>query len=371
MQPLFGINVIEASSYVSGPTAALNLADLGAKVLKIEPPTGDPMRHFGVCFEGMSYSFAACNVGKTSATLDLKRSQDQRQFHQLLSDADVLITNWRPSVAGSLGLSAKSIASMYPRLVWARISGYGQSGPLADRPAFDGIVQARTGIALARERDAELVPGYLADKVTGVFAAESIIAALYQRSVTNVGAVVDVAMLDAMAYFNGPDLFAGGIREEGFEPDVMRHISAARPLATKDGWILVSPVSGRQLKGLLVAVGHPEWVAELRTLGDALTILNELNRLIAPVLLERTSAEWEEIFRDADVPASAVFSIQQHFEDVQVEHNRLYRHLDDPHLGPIRRLRFPVLFNESPVTTDDLAVPPLEPVAGAFDQGTV
>jgi crotonobetainyl-CoA:carnitine CoA-transferase CaiB-like acyl-CoA transferase len=328
------------------------------------------MRHFGVCFEGMSYSFAACNVGKTSATLDLKRSEDQHKFHQLLSGADVLITNWRPQVAENLGLDTKSIAATYPRLVWARISGYGQSGPLADRPAFDGIVQARTGIALARERDAELVPGYLADKVTGVFAAEAVLAALYQRNITNEGAVVDVAMLDAMAYFSGPDLFAGGIREEAFEPDVMRHISAARPLATKDGWILVSPVSGRQMKALLVAVGHPEWVASLRQLGEAFAILNELNRLIAPVLLERTSAQWEEIFRDADVPASAVLSIRQHFEDLQVVHNRLYRHLDDPHLGPIRRLRFPVLFNEAPVTTDELAVPSLQEVAGSsYNQG--
>jgi crotonobetainyl-CoA:carnitine CoA-transferase CaiB-like acyl-CoA transferase len=295
MRPLADIRVIEASSYVSGPTAALNLADLGAHVLKVEPPRGDPMRNFGVRYEGMSFSFAACNAGKASVTLDLKSAADQQHFRELLTSADVLITNWRPHVAASLGLDGPNVAKTYPRLIWARISGYGQDGPFADRPAFDSIIQARTGVALARELDAALVPGYLADKATGVLTAQAVLAAIHQRHVTKKGAVVDVAMLDAMAYFNVPDIFAGGIVAGSYSRDVMRHIGAPRPLATKDGWIVVSPVSGRQLKALMIAVGHPEWAELLRGFDDAPALIAEMNRLLDTVLGERSSQEWEVV----------------------------------------------------------------------------
>ncbi|HEY5266216.1 MAG TPA: CoA transferase [Acidimicrobiales bacterium] len=358
MRPLSDVNVIEASSYVSGPIASLNLADLGANVLKVEPPRGDPMRNFGVRHEGISLSFAACNVGKDSVTLDLKNLDDQKHFHELLASTDVLITNWRPQVAEGLGLNGRNVTEMYPRLIWVRISGFGQDGPLADRPAFDSIIQARTGVALAREGDASLVPGYLADKATGILAAQAVLAALHQRHVTKNAAVLDVAMLDAMAYFNGPDIFAGGIRTGEYVPDVMRHIGSPRPIATKDGWIVLSPVSGSQLKALMVAVGHPEWTDVLRGV-EATELIAEMNRVLDTVLFERTSLEWEEIFTNADVPASALLTVEQHFEDAQVIHNRLYDELDDPILGRIRRLRHPALFNGEPIERDDRAVPEL------------
>jgi len=360
MRPLSDLRVVDATSYVSGPFAALCLADLGARVLKIEPPRGDPMRRFGVLHNDVSFTFAVCNGNKTSRTLNLKLAEDVDRFHEELSEADVLITNWRPGVAEEMGFNVEEVRQMYPLLVWVRISGYGQVGPFANLPAFDAILQARSGIARARDGEAKLAPGYLADKVSGLLAAQAAIAAIHGRDSTKTGAIVDVAMLDAMAYFNGPDLFAGDLMTSQRHPEVMRHIGAARPLATKDGWIIVSPVSGRQLKALLAAVGHPEWSEELRRAGDPTVLIEEMNRLLETTLVERTTSDWEATFSEADVPASAALTLEEHLVDAQVLHNRIYHEVNDPVFGAIRRLRHPALFDSEPVETDDLPIPALE-----------
>jgi crotonobetainyl-CoA:carnitine CoA-transferase CaiB-like acyl-CoA transferase len=370
MRPLEDLRVVDATSFISGPFAALCLADLGARVLKIEPPRGDPMRRFGVLHNGVNFSFAACNVNKVSRTLDLKRPSDVAQFRGILDDSDVLITNWRPGVAEDFGLGLDTIRDSYPKLIWVRISGYGQDGPFAGRPAFDTIIQARSGYAFSREGDAQLATGYLADKVTGILAAQAALAAVHSRETNNIGSIVDVAMLDAMAYFNGPDLFAGGLIKDTIEPAVMRHVCGPRPLPTKDGWIMVSPVSGQQLKSLLVAVDRPEWLDNLRNASDPATLILEMHRLLETVLPNHTTQEWERRMADADVPASAVISLEQHFEDPQVVHNQLYHDLEDPVFGTIRRLRYPALFDESAAETDDLAVPSLESIGESIDQSS-
>jgi crotonobetainyl-CoA:carnitine CoA-transferase CaiB-like acyl-CoA transferase len=160
MRPLDGVKVVEAASYVTGPFAALALADLGATVVKVEPPRGDPMRRFGIRHQGVGLGFAAVNRNKTSVTLDLKTEAGLDGLHELLGTADVFITNWRPAVAARLGLTPDAVRERHPQLVWIRLSGYGQDGPLADFPAFDGIVQARSGIVSQNGEPPRLVPGY-------------------------------------------------------------------------------------------------------------------------------------------------------------------------------------------------------------------
>ena len=361
MRPLDGVKVVEAASYVTGPFAALALADLGASVVKVEPPRGDPMRRFGLRHQGdgVGFAFAAINRNKTSVTLDLKTEAGLDQLHELLAAADVFITNWRPAVAARLGLTAPAVRQRHPRLVWIRLSGYGQDGPLADFPAFDGIVQARSGLVAQNGEPPRLVPGYLVDKVTAMMATQSVLAGLVHRdrSGDGEGAVVDVSMLDSMAYFLGPDLLGDHLVVGAPEPGVARHIAAARPARTQDGWMVVSPVSGAQMKGALVAVGHPEWGEQLRAAATATEMIERFYELIEPVLLTRTTSEWEHAFAAADVPASAVLSYGDHLADPQVASNGTYRVVDDPVLGRVRTLRYPALFDGAPTDTDDLPIP--------------
>jgi crotonobetainyl-CoA:carnitine CoA-transferase CaiB-like acyl-CoA transferase len=363
MRPLEGVRVVEAGSYVLAPFASLQLADLGADVIKIEPPNGgDPFRRFGQRHNGTGLIFANCNRNKRSEFLDLKSDVGAARFRELLASADVLISNWRPAVAERLGFSSDMVRATFPRLIWVRVSGFGQSGPLSDLPAFDSILQARSGYAARAEGPPVLANGYLADKIAGTLAAEAALAALFKRErASTAGAIVDVSMLDAMAYFDSPDLLAGDVIEDHQYPAVLRHLSATRPVKTLDGWMVVSPVSGRQLAATVRATGHGEWVEELRSIEDAATMTKALFSRLDTVLPTKTTIEWERVFAEVDVPASAVLDVAGHLADPQVVHNEMYHVSDDPTLGRIRRARHAALFDGAPVDTDDLAVPELAP----------
>jgi crotonobetainyl-CoA:carnitine CoA-transferase CaiB-like acyl-CoA transferase len=359
MRPLSGVRVIEAAGYVSGPFAGLALADLGADVLKVEPPRGDPHRRFGPQAPDGGVMFRATNRNKRSISLDLTTTDGMAAFARELETADVLISNWRPGVAEKFGLTADFVRSRWPRLVWVRVSGYGQDGPMADLPSFDSIVQARVGISAAMGEPPMLLPFYLADKTAAMFAAQSALAALVQRGVTGEGALVDVAMVDALAYFDVPDRFAAHQRPGEYDARVDRMLGAPRPLPTADSWVVLAPVSGQQIKRALVAAGLEAAMAELKAQPDAVAASQRFFELFGDHLRSRTTAEWLAVFADADVPASAVMGKAEHLADEQVAHQAMYRIADEPGVGPVRRVRHPALFDGAPVDTDDLPSPPL------------
>jgi crotonobetainyl-CoA:carnitine CoA-transferase CaiB-like acyl-CoA transferase len=360
MRPLQGIRVVEAASYISGPFAGLTLADLGAEVVKVEPPRGDPYRRFGPQAADGGVIFRAGNRNKRSVTLDLRTADGLNGLHDLLDGADVFITNWRPGVAESFGLTAEQVGRRWPRLVWVRVSGYGQTGPMAELPAFDSIMQARVGFAASNGDPPALSPTYVADKVTATFAAQSALAALVQRTTTGAGCVVDVSMLDAFAYFHAPDLLAAHQVPGETDDRVSAMLSAPRLLPTSDGWLVLAPVSGQQIKRALVAAGLEHAIDELRGQPDSIAGSRRFFELFGDHLRSRTTAEWTAIFAEADVPASAVKTTAEHVDDEQVVHNRTYRVVADPVLGgEVRRVRHPALFDGEPVETDDLPCPPL------------
>ena len=359
MRPLAGITVVDAGAYVSAPFAALQFADLGAEVIKVEPPSGDPGRKFGARYRGTSYLFAANSRNKRSVVCDLKTPEGLQRFDELLARSDVLFSNWRPGVAEGFGLTAAGVVNRYPALVWVRISGYGQDGPRADYPAFDSVLQAKGGGMAGGGRDPVFARGYTADKVSGTLAAQAALAVLHTRHTTGRGAVVDVSMLDAMAYWNSPDVLGGHAVLDAVEPRVLQLLDAARPVRTKDGWMVVAAVSGQQIKRALATVEHPEWLAQLKAAPSPAEMAETLYRLFDTVLPDRTSSEWEDAFRAHDVPAASVLEPEAHFQDAQVVHNRTYHVVDDPLFGSMRVVRHPALFDGAPVETDDLPIPPL------------
>ena len=344
-RPLEGVTVVEAASFVSGPYAAMMLADLGADVTKVEPPTGDPFRRFGRVEAGTGIQFANTNRNKRSVVLDLKTASGLSGLHDLLSGADVFLTNWRPGVAEQLGLDATKVRALNQRLVWCRVSGFGQDGPLAGAPAFDTVIQARSGIMSMQggAGSPDSVRGYLVDKVTALLVSQTVMAALVERSSTGEGSVVDVSMLDSLAYFMGPDLLAERtiVADGSGRPAVAAQLSAVRCVPTSDGWVLVSPVRAKQLRGMAAAAGHPEWIDELRGEPDPGKRTARIYDLVAGETPSATTAAWIERFSEHDVPAAPVLDLDGHLDDEQVLHNRTYVQYDHPALGRIRQPRHP------------------------------
>jgi len=346
-RPLQGIRVVEACGYISGPWAATMLADLGAEVVKVEPPGGDPYRSYAHRKDGLSAVWINANRGKKGVTIDLKSAEGVAQLLQLLSMADVFIENWRPGVAASLGLDAGTVASANRRLIRLSITGFGETGPLVNEPAFDALIQGRTGVvaSMAVQGNAGPTPFFVADKVTAVFAAQAILAALQGRHTTGTGSHIKLSMLDLMAYFNFPELFY----HRTFVDDTASYRAPSSPvMQTRDGYIVLSPVSGQQLGRTLEVIGHPEWKADFKAIKDPVEMAHQFFLRLQPELRKRGTAEWIAAFKAVDVPVGPVLDADAHLADPQVVHNALYGTLESP-VGPVRAVRYPALFDDQPL----------------------
>ena len=342
--PLSGVRVVEIGNYLSVPFAAMMLSDLGAEVVKVEPPKGDPFRRFGRPKEVMASIFVNTNRGKKSVVLDLKQAKDREQLCALLRDADVVLSNWRPGVAARLGLADDVLADLNPRLIRVYVSGYGSTGPDGDKPSYDSVVQARSGLTWAQGGDGEptLAVGYLVDKMTATMAAQAAVAALYRRSVTGEGDAIEVPMLDVMAYLNFPEIFATRTFVDDEPLDARnRQMMANRPLRARDGWILLSAVSADQIRDAVAAVGHPEWSDEILAATDGPQMTTRLVERIESQTRSLTVAECLARFDAHDVPAGHCVDPDQHLADAQVVHNELYKIVEHPQLGRVRQVRYP------------------------------
>ena len=344
--PLADVRVVDVSSYVTGPFAAMMLGDLGADVVKIEPPGGDPNRRFGHVVDGNGMLFANTNRAKRSIVLDLKVGADLAALESMLASADVLVENWRPGVADRLGLSDRRLAELNPRLIQLSITGYGADGPLGSRGAFDSAVQALSGLAWHNQHGGvpELTRSYLVDKTTATFAVQGVLAALLQRARTGEGLRVDVNMLATAAYFNFPDVFEART--------VVSDTAAVKPEAnpgsltlipTADGHIVVAPSSGSHVRRACDAVGHPEWIGDLKTLRGFEQLAPELMARLASVTVSESTAHWVAAFELHDVPVAPVLDLDGHLEHPQVVHNAIYRTVEHHSLGPMRAPEHPVV----------------------------
>jgi crotonobetainyl-CoA:carnitine CoA-transferase CaiB-like acyl-CoA transferase len=346
--PLDGIRVLEAASFVSGPYVGQMLADLGAEVVKVEaPPLGDPFRRFNRPAGAYSPIFANCNRGKRSIMLDLKDEGQRARLLDLLADADVWVTNWRPGVADRLGLGDDVLADRNPRLIRLYVSGYGERGPRADAPVFDTIVQATSGLtdAAAQGDTPNVWAGFPIDKLTAALAAQSVLAALFARERGGQGERIDVSMLATAAYVNFVELFANRTFVDA-SPAEARNLQATglRALRAKDGWLTIAPVSGAAIRAMCELADHPDWADELRGLSDQTTVAAELFRRLEPELPSRTVDEWVELFGSRDIPAARCLSMDEHLTDEQVQIEEIYRIEDWEGVGRVRTVRYPARF---------------------------
>ncbi len=321
-RPLEGVTVLDLTNVLAGPFAGYQLACLGARVIKVESPEGDLARRLGAepayAQAGMGVSFLAVNAGKESIALDLKHPAAAPVFMALVERADVLLENFRPGVMDRLGFGAGRLTAHNPRLVYCGISGFGATGPLAQRPAYDQIIQGLAGVmsVTGDEASSPLRVGYpVCDTIGGLTAAFAVVAALLRARATGRGATLDVSMLDATIATMG--WVVSNYLNTGVAPRPMGNDNfTAAPsgtFRTGDGLINIAANEERQFAALARDVGAPEWLADPRFASrDARQRhRREINAALEAKLAAHPAAEWERRLVAAGVPVGRVLSVPE------------------------------------------------------------
>lgn len=347
---LEGITVLEQGTFITGPAAGMLLADLGARVIKIEQPgSGDPFR----AFRGGLYSphFQTYNRNKQSITLNTKLPEDAAAFDELVREADVYIQNFRPGAADRLGAGWQRLHELNPRLVYCAISGFGQDGPAAGRPAYDTVAQAASGYLnlLINPANPRVVGPALADAMTGFYAAYGVLGAIVERGRTGVGRKVEVSMLEAMCHFN-LDAFTHYFSEdEVMGPYSRPSVSQSYVLECADGlWIALHMSSPEKFwQGLANAIERPRLFDDPRFATREARIVHQedLIELLGGLFREQPRATWCERLEAEDVPHAPMYDTREAMEDPQARHLQLEVSTAHPEGGTWRTIRSPVSFD--------------------------
>ena len=347
---LSGIKVLEQGTFITGPAAGMFLADLGAEVIKVEQPgSGDPFR----AFRGGLYSphFQTYNRNKRSITLNPKLPDDAAVFDELVKDSDVYIQNFRPGAAERLGAGAARLRELNPRLVYCAISGFGQTGPAAGRPAYDTVAQAASAFLklLVNPANPRVVGPAVADAMTGFYAAYGVMGALVERGRTGVGRTVEVSMLEAMCHFN-LDAFTHYFSEnEIMGPFSRPSVSQSYVLECADGlWIALHMSSPEKFwQGLANAIERPDLFQDPRFANREGRIAHqtEMIALLDGLFRARTRADWCARLEAEDVPHAPMYDTREAMEDPQARHLQLEVSAPHPEGGEWRTIRSPVSFD--------------------------
>src|SRR5579872_3631445 len=353
--PLAGIRVIDLTAAVLGPVATQILGDLGAEVIKIEPPEGEMMRGIGPARNpGMAAYFLNVNRNKKSVVLDLKRPAARQALLRLAATADVLVHNMRPGAAERLGIDYPTVAARNPRIVYAAASGYRKDGPQRDRAAFDDVIQGESGLAAinaGQDGEPRYVPMVVCDKLTGYVLASSVGMALFARERTGRGQEVHVPMLETMVAFNMIDHLWHGVfgePEKGLGYPRML-TPQRRPYATADGHVCLLATTDRQWRNLFAALGAPDLAGDPRydTLEHRTANINELYTWLAGVLKTRSTAEWRAAFDAADVPNGGVNDLMGLIRDPYLNNAGFFQEIEHPTEGRLTTMPFPVSFSDT------------------------
>ena len=322
---LEGVKVIEQGTFITGPAAGMLLGDLGADVIKVEQPvTGDPFR----AFRGGLYSphYQTYNRNKRSIELDTKDDADRVVFDALIEDADVYIQNFRPGVAEKLGVGEARLRALNPRLVYCSISGFGATGPAANRPAYDTVAQAAAGFLklLVNPENPRVVGPAIADSLTGFYAAYGVLGALFERSRTGVGRTVEVSMLEAMAHFN-LDAFTHYFQADEIMGQYSRpSVSQSYVLECADGkWIALHMSSPEKFwQGLAKSIEQPKLFDDRRFATREARIANQeaLIDLLGERFKRRSRADWCARLQGEDVPHAPMYDTSEALDDPQAVH---------------------------------------------------
>jgi len=347
---LEGVRVLEMGTFITGPAAAMLLADMGADVVKVErPKTGDPFR----AFKGGLYSphFQTYNRNKRSITLDTRESADLKTFDALVARADVFIQNFRPGFAEEIDVGAERLQEINPRLVYCGISGFGHDGPDRERPAYDTVAQAASGWLrlLINPQNPRVVGPAIADSVTGFYAALGILGALHEREATGRGRRIDISMLEAMCHFNLDDFTHFFSQNEIMGPYSRPSVSQSYVFQCSDGkWVAMHMSSPEKFwEGLANAIERPKLFEDPRFADRPSRIANQeaLIHLMTPIFKTRPREEWCARLEKEGVPFSPIYDSSEALEDPQARHLGIEVEGRHAQMGRFRTVRFPVNFD--------------------------
>lgn len=367
MKLLEGIRVLDLTNVLAGPFATLHLALAGAEVIKIENPVdGDLARKLGIVNEYnkklMGTSFLAQNANKKSLTLNMKFEEGKEIFRKLVKDSDVVVENFRPGVMSRLGFSYEKLCEINPKIIYCAISGFGQTGPDAFKPAYDQIIQGLSGV-MAVNGDERLNPlraGFpVCDTVGGVNAAFAIMAALYFRERTGQGQFIDIAMLDSIMPYMG--WVAANLLIGGQQPVLMGNDNfTAAPsgtFITKDGYINIAANKQEQWHDLCDVLGVPELKEDPRFKERDTRKKNrkELTPILEEKLKEKETTFWVDALNAKGIPSGEILSLEAALSQPQVKHRKTFTTINTPGIGEIPLFNLTAKFDK---TTADVETPP-------------
>ncbi|OBK78786.1 CaiB/BaiF CoA-transferase family protein [Mycobacterium sp. 1274761.0] len=351
--PLTGVRVVDLTAMVMGPYCTQIMADMGADVIKVEPPAGDNTRYISVGpAPGMSGVYMNVNRGKRAIVLDLTTGSGRTALQALIRTADVFIHSMRSKAVCKLGFGYDDVAAINPSIVYTNCYGYGRRGPDRDRPAYDDTIQAECGLPAVQEQltgEANYVGTIMADKVAGLTALYATMMALFHREKSGEGQEVEVSMFETMASFMLVEHANGAMFDPPLGPAVYPRTVAPnrRPYPTKDGHIAALIYNDKHWNAFVNAV-RPAWVNEsYATLEQRANDIDAVYGLVAQTMLERTTDEWMALFRELEIPAAPINTPDVLFDHPHLNAVGLFETVDTAY-GPVRMPGVPTWFSRTP-----------------------
>jgi len=354
--PLSGLRIVEITSVVMGPYAAQIMGDMGADIIKVESGSGDTMRQNGKGrHPGMGPLFLQLNRSKRSIVLDLKNPAGRNALLKIVETADVFFFNLRPKSMQRLKLTYDDVARANPKIIYCGVRGFGEGGPYADKAAYDDMIQGASGItalaAIADEGEPRYTTSSLTDRIAGMTAVYSILAAVIHRERTGEGQALVVPMFERMVEFVLSDHLYGCI----FEPPVGSHgyprqlVPQRRPYKTKDGCLSVMPYINKHWENFFTLIGQPELIDDPRFKDIAARTehIAEVYQILADALLEKTNAEWLPLLEEGDIPVMPMHTMDTVLEDPHLKATGFYQMVDHPTEGRLRTMKVPVSWSKS------------------------
>lgn len=347
---------MDLSSLVAGPLASQLLADLGAEVIRVEAPGSDPVRFSQPMNGDLAAGFEQHNRGKKSLSVDIKSAEGRGIVYRLVATADLFLQNSRPGVMERLGFGYDELRKINPRLIYASVSGFADSGPYAMRPAYDGVIQAMAGFMPVQGRDGEpmAIASPVVDKITAIFASHAMLAALLHRERTGEGQKVSINMLGAFAAFMLPDLmvdhsFASRDLPPAPRPDLMY-----QTLRTSDGVVLGLVLQRSQCEALLKALGREDLLPDPRFQTTQLIVENGLALYaeIAPDVQKLDTATFLAMAEEHGIAFGRVNRLEEFLDDPAIKQGPYFEEFEDPVYGTIRHIGHPAIFAKSPAVVN-------------------
>jgi len=354
--PLTGVRIVDCTTVVLGPWAAQQLGDLGAEVIKVEPPEGDTTRQLGpMRSPAMGAFYLAVNRNKRSIVLDLKQEAARRVLLRLAEGADVLLHNYRPQAARRLGMSYETFRAINPGIVYVGTYGFRAAGPYGDKPAYDDIIQAASGLGAAQASivgEPRYVPTIVADKTSSMTVLAAVLAALYHKARTGEGQEVEVPMFESMAAWVMVEHLYGETFVPPKETIGYKRIlnPYRRPFKTRDGYLAILPYTDQNWRDFFTLAGRQDLLDDPRykTLATRLKHIEQLYEELARIALSRTNAEWLTELDQRNIPAMTVNSLESLLRDPHLDAVGFWQIVEHPTEGTLRLPGIPATYSKTP-----------------------